>query len=78
MVTVKKMWEPGFIINCSNIITVATGIIIANDRSLRRECWNKIGEKKMWIDLNPVLILEIGLTFSNEISEIVQAEEIPT
>ena len=78
MVTVKKMWEPGFIINCSNIITVATGIIIANDRSLRRECWKKKKKKKMWIDLNPVLILEIGLTFSNEISEIVQAEEIPT
>ena len=37
MIMIKKMRESGAVINYSIIMTVATGIIIANDRTLLKE-----------------------------------------
>ena len=94
---VKKMWEPGAVINYSIIITIVTGIIMAKDRTLFKENGGTIELGKNWCELiskwldyikrkatttkpiiAPGLILEISLTFSNEIKKIVQAHEIPS
>ena len=93
---VKKIREPGAVIDYSIIIAIVTGIM-AKDRTLFKENGGTIELGKNWCELiskwldyikrkatttkpiiAPGLILEISLTFSNEIKKIVQAHEIPS
>ena len=96
MIMIKKMRESGSVINYSIITAVATGIIIANDRTLLKENSGAITLGIKWCEsiskwlgyverkaataeplIVPGLIKEIGLTFYNDINEIVQAHAIP-
>jgi len=93
---IKKMRESGSVINYSIIKAIATGIIVANDRTLLKENGGSIELGTKWCEsiskrlgyvrrkattskpiIAPGLIKEIGLTFYNNINEIIQAHEIP-
>ena len=95
MIMIKKRRESGAVISYSIIPDVATGIIIANDRTLLKENdgttigikWCKSISKRLGYVkrkattakslIAPGLIKEIGLTFYNDINEIVHAHAIP-
>ena len=96
MIMIKKMRESGAVINYSIITAVATGIVIANDRTLLKENGGRITLGIKWCEsilkrlgyvkrkattakplIAPDLIKEIGLTFYNDINEIVHAHAIP-
>ena len=96
MIMIKKMRESGAVINYSIITAVATGIVIANDRTLLKENGGTITLGIKWCEsiskrlgyvkrkvntakplIAPGLIKEIGLTFYNDINEIVHGHAIP-
>ena len=97
MIMIKKMRESRPVINYSIITAIATGIIIANDRTLLKEKGGTITLGIKWCEsflkrldhvkrkattakplIPPCLIKEIGLTFYNDIKEIVHAYVIPS
>ena len=97
IIMIKKMRESRPVINYSIITAIATGIIIANDRTLLKENggtitlgikWCKSISKRLDNVKNkattakplivPGLIKEIGLTFNNDINEIVHTHAIPS
>ena len=96
MIMITKMRGSGAVINYGIMTTVATGIIIANGRTLLKENGGTITLRIKWCEsiskrlryvkrkattakalIVPGLIKEIGLTFYNNINEIVHAHAIP-